>query len=279
MKLRLNWICLMKLELQRPRQCADYNLAVCVLASGSRGNAIYISDGLTSILVDAGLSGIEIRRRLKSRGLSPKDLDAILVTHEHSDHIQSVGVLSRQLKLPIYLNRKIEKKASIGNSVHEIRTFQCGSTFQINNLVVHPFAISHDATNPVGFTIGQNGKRIGLATDLGTITPLVKANLKHCHLLIIEANHDSDMLVNGPYPWPLKQRIQSRSGHLSNQQSKNLLMALQHRGLEHVILAHLSETNNTPQKVLDEVSKALTLCKPRLTVASQNRCGEVIYLK
>ena len=270
---------LTKLELERPRQCADYNLAVCVLASGSKGNAIYISDGSTAILVDAGLSGIEIKRRLKSRGLNPNDLDAILVTHEHSDHIQSVGVLSRQLKLPIYLNRKIEKKTSIGNPVHEIRTFQCGSTFQINNLVVHPFAISHDATNPVGFTIGQNGKRIGLATDLGTITPLVKANLKDCHLLIIEANHDSDMLVNGPYPWPLKQRIQSRSGHLSNEQSKKLLMTLQHRRLEHVIFAHLSETNNTPQKVLDEVSKALTLCKPRLTVASQNRCGEVIFLK
>ena len=268
-----------KLELQRPRQCADYNLAVCVLASGSKGNAIYISDGLSAILVDAGLSGIEIKRRLKSRGLNPNDLDAILVTHEHSDHIQSVGVLSRQLKLPIYLNRKIEKKAAIGNSVYEIRTFQCGSTFQINNLVVHPFSISHDATNPVGFTIGQNGKRIGLATDLGTVTPLVKDKLKHCHLLIIEANHDPDMLVNGPYPWPLKQRIQSRSGHLSNKQSKNLLLALQHRSLEHVIFAHLSETNNTPQKVLDEVSKALTLCKPRLTVASQSRSGEIIYLK
>ena len=269
----------MKLKLHRPRQCADYGLAVCVLASGSKGNAIYISDGATAILVDAGLSGIEIKRRLKSRGLSPKDLDAILVTHEHSDHIQAVGVLSRQFKLPVYLNRKIEKKAPIVHSVHQIRTFQCGSSFQINKLTVHPFATSHDASEPVGFTFGQNGKRIGLATDLGTITPMIEANLKHCDLLIIEANHDADMLVNGPYPWPLKQRIQSRIGHLSNEQSKNLLMALQHRRLEHVILAHLSETNNTPQKVLDEVSKALTLCKPRLTIASQNRCGEVIYLK
>jgi phosphoribosyl 1,2-cyclic phosphodiesterase len=269
----------MKLELHRTRQCAEYNLAVCVLASGSRGNAIYISDGATAILVDAGLSGTEIKRRLKSRGLNPKDLDAILVTHEHSDHIQAVGVLSRQLKLPIYLSHKIKKKAPIGNSVHEIRTFQCGATFQINNLVVHPFAVSHDAANPVGFTIGQNGRRIGLATDLGTITPLVKENLKDCHLLIIEANHDPDMLVNGPYPWPLKKRIQSSKGHLSNKQSKNLLMALQHSRLEHVILTHLSETNNAPKKALDEVSKALTRCKPRLTIASQHRCGEVIYLK
>ncbi len=121
----------MKLELQRPRQCDDYNLAVCVLASGSKGNAIYISDGFTAILVDAGLSGAEIKRRLKSRGLNPKDLDAILVTHEHIDHIQAVGVLSRQLRLPIYLHRKIEKKVSIGSSIYEVRTFQCDSTFQI----------------------------------------------------------------------------------------------------------------------------------------------------
>jgi phosphoribosyl 1,2-cyclic phosphodiesterase len=249
------------------------------LASGSKGNAIFISDGLTSILVDAGLSAREIRRRLKSRGLSPKDLDAIVITHEHSDHIQAVDVLSRQLKLPVYLSRKIKKKASIGNAFHEIRTFQCGSTFQINNLIVQPFAVSHDATDPVGFTIGQNGRRIGLATDLGTVTPMVRQSLKDCHLLIIEANHDPDMLVNGPYPWPLKQRIQSRLGHLSNKQSQNLLMALQHSRLEHVILAHLSETNNVPQKVLDEASKALTRSSPRLTVASQHRSGEVIYLK
>ena len=200
----------MKLELQRLRQCADYNLAVCVLASGSKGNAIYISDGFTAILIDAGLSATEIKRRLKSRGLNPRDLNAILVTHEHSDHIQAVGVLSRQLKLPIYLSRSIEKKLSSGNSLHEIRTFNSGSTFQINNLAVHPFAVSHDAADPVGFTIGQNGSRIGVATDLGTVTPHVKENLRHCHLLILEANHDPDMLINGPYPWHLKRRIRRR---------------------------------------------------------------------
>ena len=269
----------MKLELQRPRQCADYNLAVCVLASGSKGNAIYISDGFSAILIDAGLSAKEIKRRLKSRGLNPRDLDAILVTHEHSDHIQAVGVLSRQLQLPVYLSRKIEKKASRSGPFHEIRTFTSGSPFQVNNLAVHPFAVSHDAADPVGFTIGQNGSRIGLATDLGAITPHVKEHLKHCHLLILEANHDTDMLIKGPYPWYLKRRIQSPSGHLSNEQSKSLLTELQHKGLAHVILAHLSETNNAPQKVLDEVSKAFTHCNPRLSVASQHRSGEVIYLK
>ncbi len=268
-----------KLKLQRSRQCADYELAVCILASGSKGNAIFISDGFTSILVDAGLSGAEIKRRLKSRGLRAQDLDAILVTHEHSDHIQAVGVLSRQFKLPVYLSSKLKKRGSAGNTFHEIKTFQCGSIFQINNLDVHPFSVSHDATDPAGFTIGQNGKRIGLATDLGTVTPQLKDHLKDCHLLILEANHDPEMLINGPYPWPLKQRIQSHRGHLSNEQSKSLLRELQHPHLEHVILAHLSETNNAPQKVLDEISAALTRCKPRLTTASQNRCGEILYLK
>lgn len=269
----------MKLKLQRLRQCADYNLAVCVLASGSRGNAIFISDGVTGILLDAGLSATETKRRLKSRGLSPNDLDAILLSHEHSDHIQSVGVLSRQLKLPIYLSRKIKKRARLGNSVHETRTFQCDVPFHINNLTVHPFAVSHDATDPVGFTIGQNGSRIGVATDLGIITPQLKDHLQDCHLLILEANHDPEMLLNGPYPWPLKQRIQSRRGHLSNEQSKSLLKELQHRGLEHVVLAHLSETNNSPQKVLAEISGAFSRCKPRLTVANQHRSSEIIYLK
>jgi phosphoribosyl 1,2-cyclic phosphodiesterase len=270
---------IMKLELQRLRQCPSYHLAVCVLASGSKGNAVYISDGFTSILVDAGFSAIEIKRRLKSRGLNPKEINAILVTHEHSDHIQAVGVLSRQLRLPVYLNHKIKNFASLANSAHEIRTFKSGSDFKINNLVVRPFAVSHDAAEPVGFTIGQNGRRIGLATDLGTVTPPVMENLKHCHLLIVEANHDPDMLVSGPYPWVLKQRIQSPSGHLSNRQSKNLLSELQHRHLQHVILAHLSEINNAPQKVLEEVSGAFTRCAPRLTVASQHRCGEILYLK
>ncbi|MGD9056648.1 MAG: MBL fold metallo-hydrolase [Desulfobacterales bacterium] len=269
----------MKLELERARQCTDYNLAVCVLASGSRGNAIFVSDGTTGILLDAGLSASEIKRRLNSRGLSPKDLDAILLSHEHSDHIQSVGVLSRQLKLPIYLSRKIKKKAALGNSVHELRTFESGLPFQINDMAVHPFSISHDAADPVGFTIGQNGRRIGIATDLGFVTPQLTAHLQGCHLLIIEANHDPEMLMNGPYPWPLKKRIQSRRGHLSNQQSKHLLQKLQHRHLQHVILAHLSETNNNPQKVLDEMTSAFSHHKPRLTVASQHHSSEIIYLK
>ena len=258
----------------------DYNLGVCILASGSKGNAIFISSGDTSLLIDAGLSGIEIERRLRSRGLDPNNIDAILVSHEHSDHIQGVGVLSRRFKLPVYINSKTRRSAvsQLGN-LFDFKKFECGSMFTINDLSIHPFSISHDAQDPCGFTINQNGTKIGIATDLGIATSMVKAHLKGCTLLVLEANHDEKMLINGPYPWPIKQRIKSRTGHLSNEASKTLLNELQHDGLKHVMLAHLSETNNTPQKAVNEVGKALTRCKARLDVASQDKCGALLLLK
>lgn len=257
----------------------DYSLAVCNLASGSKGNATYISDGETAILVDAGLSGIELQRRLASRNLAPEQLDAIIVTHEHSDHVKGVGILSRRFKLPVYINQKTAAASPGLGSPHEIRPFDCGSTFNIGNLTIHPFSISHDAEDPSGFTIGRNGTCMAIATDLGIATAMVKEHLKHCVLLVLEANHDPQMLETGPYPWPLKQRIQSRIGHLSNSDSKKLIHELQHDNLQHVILAHLSEINNTPQKAFDEVVQALTRCKAQLTVADQYSSGPVIYLK
>lgn len=258
----------------------DHNLSICILASGSRGNAIYVSGGSTSILIDAGLSGIEIERRLNSKGLHPENLDAILVSHEHTDHIQGVGVLSRRFNLPVFISSKTEKAAvSKLGTVRVIKNFECGSTFMINDLSIHPFSISHDAEDPSGFTVNQNGTKIGLATDLGIATSMVKEHLKGCSLLILEANHDEDMLLNGPYPWPIKQRIRSRTGHLSNEASKNLLKEVQHDRLKYVILAHLSETNNTPQKALSEVGRAITDCQAQLDVATQDKCGALLRLK
>ncbi len=258
----------------------DYNLGVCILASGSKGNAIFISSGDTSLLIDAGLSGIEIERRLRSRGLDPENLDAIMVSHEHSDHIQGVGVLSRRYKLPVYISTKTRKAAvsQLGN-LYDFKNFECGSMFTINDLSIHPFSISHDAKDPCGFTVNQNGTKIGIATDLGIATSMVKEHLKGCTLLILEANHDEGMLINGPYPWPVKQRVKSRIGHLSNAESKHLLNEIQHDGLKHVMLAHLSETNNTPQKAVNEVGQALTRCKARLDVATQDKCGALLLLK
>ena len=258
----------------------DYNFQICILASGSRGNAVYVSGGSTSILIDAGLSGIEIERRLNSKGLYPEDLDAILVSHEHTDHIQGVGVLSRRFNLPVYMSSKTEKAAvSQLGTVRVIKNFECGSPFTIKDLFIHPFSISHDAKDPSGFTVNQNGTKIGIATDLGIATSMVKEHLKGCSLLILEANHDEDMLINGPYPWPIKQRIKGRTGHLSNEASKNLLKELQHDRLKYVTLAHLSQTNNTPQKALSEVSRAITRCNAQLDVATQDECGALLRLK
>ena len=266
--------------LNRLQANSHCNLKVCILASGSKGNAVFVSGGATSILIDAGLSGVEIERRLKSRGLDPNNLDAILVSHEHSDHIQGVGVLSRRYKLPVYISTKTQHAAAsqLGN-IYDLKTIECGSTFAINDLAIHPFSISHDAADPCGFTIHQNQTKIGIATDLGIATAMVKEHLKGCTLLILEANHDEEMLINGPYPWPIKQRIKSRTGHLSNAASKILLKELQHDCLEHVMLAHLSETNNTPQKAVHEVGQALTRCRARLHIASQNECGVLLRLK
>ncbi|MDI6687849.1 MAG: MBL fold metallo-hydrolase [Desulfobacterales bacterium] len=258
----------------------NHNLSVCMLASGSKGNAIFVSDGLTSILIDAGISGIEIERRLKSKGLCPDDLDAILVSHEHADHIHSVGVLSRRFDLPVFISKQTGKAASsqIGN-VRDIVNFESGTSFFINTLTIHPFSTSHDAEDPVGFTINNNATKIGIATDLGVATSMVKEHLKNCSLLILEANHDTDMLINGPYPWELKQRIKNRTGHLSNEESRNLLKDVQHDRLKHVILAHISETNNTPEKALNAVGPALTNHNSRISAASQHESGALIHLK
>ena len=257
----------------------NFRLAVCVLASGSKGNAIYVSDGHTAILVDAGLSGREIERRLHSRGLTAERLSALVLSHEHADHVQGVGVLSRRFRLPVYVTRKTADAAYRLGNVSEIVYFECGQTFCIDGLDIHPFSLSHDAKDPAGFTIRSNGLKLGIVTDLGVVTSMVREHLKGCHALILEANHDDTMLINGPYPWPLKQRIRSRMGHLSNSDSSTLLGELLHDRLQHVILAHLSETNNTPKQALRTVAPALIGSRTRLHVARQHRCGELIVIR
>jgi phosphoribosyl 1,2-cyclic phosphodiesterase len=233
-------------------------LMVCVLASGSKGNAIYISNGRSAVLADAGLSGKEIERRMADAHLSADHLDALIVTHEHSDHIRGVGVMARRYDLPVYMSAGTARAAApqLG-AIKDLRHFETGSCFHIDQLTIHPFATSHDAADPTGFTIGYNGCKIGIATDLGIATAMVKHHLKQCALVVLEANHDADMLTQGPYPWHLKQRIKSRNGHLSNEDSRDLLAEIRHQGLRHVILAHLSEINNTPEKALQAVQTAL----------------------
>ncbi|RPJ17642.1 MAG: MBL fold metallo-hydrolase [Desulfobacteraceae bacterium] len=269
----------MKNSNSSPHKVNSCGLTLCMLSSGSKGNSIYISDGSTSILVDAGLSGIEIERRMKSKELLPEKLDAIVVSHEHADHIHGVGVLSRRYGIPVYISKKTFKAASpFLGKINEFKKFECGDIFTINDLTFHPFSISHDAEDTAGFTVSQNSTKIGIATDLGIATTMVKDHLKNCSVLILEANHDPDMLANGPYPWHLKQRIKSRTGHLSNEQSKALLQEIRHDGLEHVILSHISETNNTPAKAVSVVGEALNCRRTILDVASQYQCGAFIRI-
>jgi len=260
----------------------DCSLSICVLASGSKGNAIYVSDGQTALLVDAGLSGVEIQRRMDAAGLDITTLKAIVVSHEHSDHIRGVGVLSRRYALPVYISPMTQTAcgSQLGR-LHAVCPFEIGQPFTIDELTIHPFATSHDAQDPAGFTISRNGKKIGIATDLGIATGMVKQHLRTCDLLVLEANHDPTMLIEGPYPWPLKQRIKSRNGHLANQDSGDLLAEILHDGLCHVILAHLSETNNTPEIARQTVEKILadTMCNCRLHVASQDRCSNLVVLR
>ena len=268
--------------MSEPVRESPCSLRICVLASGSKGNAIYVSDGRSAILVDAGLSGIEIQRRMQSAGLSLQALNAIVVTHEHNDHVRGVGVLSRRFDLPVYIApRTAVAAASQLGRIADLRSFEIGQSFSINEMKLHPFSISHDADDPAGFTISQNGRKIGIATDLGIATGMVKHHLENCALVVLEANHDPVMLAEGPYPWPLKQRIKSRNGHLSNEDSRDLLGEIKHSGLRHVVLAHLSEINNRPEKALQTVHQALCNDFPhtRIQVACQDRCSDIIIIR
>ncbi len=261
-------------------QGEDCRLSVSVLASGSRGNATYISDGRTAILIDAGLSGVEIQRRMARKGLDPTSLDAILVSHEHADHIHGVGVLSRRFGLTVYINDRTRQASGTAlGKLYALFPFSCGHAFSIGSLAIHPFSISHDAEDPAGFTISCQGAKVGVATDLGIATGVVKTHLQACDILILEANHDPQMLIDGPYPWPLKQRIRGRSGHLSNDDTALLLEALQHDRLAHVVLAHLSEENNTPEKARQAVKTVLNGASVRLHVASQAAGSGVLTLR
>ena len=257
----------------------DHRPTICVLASGSKGNAIYVSDGRTRILLDSGLSGIQIERRLMSHGLRADDLDAILISHEHNDHINSAGVLSRRYRLPVYITSETAKlSAKRLGRLDAVNHFTCGMPFKIKSLNVHPFSLSHDAVDPAGFTFQLNSQKVGVATDLGMATHVVKSHLAGCHILVLEANHDPDMLRNGPYTWPLKQRIMGRSGHLSNEDTGKLLNTLIHDQLKQVVLAHLSEINNTPTKARNAVLPVISNKNIVLTVASQDNGDKPIEL-
>jgi len=257
----------------------------CVLGSGSKGNATYLESGETRILIDAGMSGIELQRRLTSIGVELSEIDAILLTHEHNDHVHGVGVLSRRARIPVYANPATFSAASrTVQKLFSSSEFETGVSFQIRNLEIHPFAVSHDAQDPVGFRISDNGVSFGYCTDTGKISQLIRHRLAACSGLVLESNHDITMLQNGTYPPYLKQRIRSSQGHLDNEEASLFLKELLHEKLEHVVLAHLSEENNDPQIAYTAAVAALGNspdCKDmdiRVSVAEQKCAGELICL-
>lgn len=254
-------------------------LRICPLASGSKGNAIYIGSGERAVLLDAGLSGVELERRMAAKGLSPEALEGVIVSHEHSDHVRGAGIFSRRYQIPVYINEKTYRVASqkLGK-VELLSHFECGRPFHVGGLTVNPFSISHDAEDPSGFTFELGETKLGVATDLGIATSLVKTHLKGSSLIYVEANHDPEMLHFGPYPWHLKQRVRSRLGHLSNQEAGALLCDVKQSRLTHVVLAHLSEENNRPDKAWQTVSHMLNDPGITVDVAMPDKPGKIIEL-
>ncbi len=235
-------------------------LAYCLLGSGSKGNALYVRAGSQAVLIDCGLSARQVLERLARRRLAAETIRAIVLTHEHRDHLTGARVLAKRLRVPILdtpatWRAALAKDATLAEAGHQ--PFAAGEAFTVGGIGLRPFAISHDAADPVGLVIQAGAARLGLATDLGLATRLVADRLAGCQGLILESNHDPDLLAHGPYQEWLKQRVRSRQGHLSNQQGAELLAGLCHDGLQQVTLAHLSEINNTPE--LARAAAALAL--------------------
>lgn len=243
-------------------------MRICQLASGSKGNCIYIESEKTRILIDAGLSALQIGRRLQQIGVDAADLDAVFVTHEHSDHCVGLGPLSRRYGVPVYIEPNTRHTLTRMGTVAE-HFFTVGETIVCRDIQVQSFPITHDAVAPVGFIVETCVGKVGVATDLGIATRLVQHRLSGCRVLVLETNHDEELLRDGPYPWELKQRIRSQHGHLSNAACAELLEYLVWDGLEAVFLAHLSETNNTPQLARQAITTI---------IEAQNRCRPVVIV-
>ena len=256
-------------------------MRVSPLASGSKGNSIYVETGDTRLLIDAGLAASAIGHRLSAIGVDPSSIDALLVTHEHTDHVRGAGAFARRYRIPLVTSCITARSIPSQLKNLDVMEFESGCSFAFRDILIDPFPLTHDAADPVGFLLSSREGRIGVATDLGTVTRLVREKLRECAVLVLESNHDEEMLLNGPYPWHLKQRIRSRHGHLSNRETLELLFDLAHDGLEALVMAHLSEVNNHPDKVT-EVTEAFlsgqSSCAPRIVIGEQYAAGPLMEI-
>ncbi len=228
------------------------------LASGSKGNCLYFGTKKARILIDAGLSAKATRERLAQIGVELESIDAILITHEHTDHIRGLKMLGIRMGIPVFANSGTAKGiyTALG-ACPPLKIFSTGESFEFKGITVHPFSIQHDTLDPVAFILEADGLRVGICTDLGFATSLVQHKLQGCDYLVLEANHKPEMVHACPRPMIYKQRVLSRYGHLPNEGAGNLLSALHHPALKHVHLAHLSEECNHPEVALSTVQNIL----------------------
>ena len=234
------------------------------IASGSSGNSICVGNETTHLLIDAGISGKRIEEGLNAYDYTTMDMDGVLITHEHGDHICGLGVIARKYGLPIYASKgtieAIKNTPSVGKIDESLFRPICGGEeFTIGDLQIHPMDISHDAAEPVAYVVGDGPKRVGVITDLGTYDEKIVQGIKGLDVLLLEANHDINMLQVGSYPYPLKQRILGERGHLSNERCGQLLGEILHDDMKHIFLGHLSKENNYPELAYETVRLEITL--------------------
>ena len=240
------------------------NLAICSLASGSSGNCYVVRGGDTFVLVDAGISGRQIRERLDAIGLPPSRLAAVLVTHSHSDHVKGLPAVLKTTDACVYANPATVRESGADVPADRLRVFETGEAFAIGDLQIGSFPVSHDTGDPAGFTFCRGGRQLSIVTDTGTVTPPVMDQIRSADILVLESNHDESILRMGRYPWFLKQRILGEKGHLSNEAAaKALALALEEERAEGqarqrtVLLAHLSQENNFPEMAMATMSNIL----------------------
>lgn len=228
-----------------------------ILASSSAGNASVVSSSSTRILVDAGLSRKETFERMATEGITPESLTAIVITHEHSDHVAGLPAIAKKLGIPVYMSRLTAPAIPWGDFTPRLELFQSGSSFRVGDIDVTSFTIPHDAADPVGFSFRVEGIKISIATDLGYMPDSIRFHLKGSDVLLLESNHDLEMLKVGPYPWQVKQRVMGRMGHLSNDVACGFIKDELDSSTSTLVLGHLSAHNNHPEIVRLMASQAL----------------------
>ena len=239
-------------------------MRLCSIASGSSGNCVYVGNDHTHLLVDTGISKKRIEAGLQELEMKGDELNGILITHEHADHIQGLGVFCRKYEVPIYATagtlEGIYKANSLGKIPRELfQEIQADEPFTLGDITVNPFRISHDANEPTGYRMENEGKAVAVATDLGMYDEYIIENLKNVNAILLEANHDVHMLEVGPYPYPLKRRVLGNTGHLSNELSGRLLCDILHDELQHILLGHLSKENNYAKLAHETVKLEISL--------------------